>query len=312
MMNRAETICLEVLKNKKIRDVYIYPYGNIGYEVRQILTGKYEFDGQVICIDNYLSKVIEKIAGKEALQTVDWKKGESVLILASDRYDIYYELRGLVDEFVPKQYVLDYCPINPLCFFEDPRVAALAIQASEIRNNNINGAVAEAGVYRGEFARYINMLFPERQLYLFDSFEGFSEESFDLSKDNYDQVKNWGGYKADTSVDTVLRRLPYPQRAIIRKGYVPQTLSGVDDSFCFVNLDMDLYMPTYEALLFFWQRMSPGGYIFVHDVNNWDGCGKAVHDFCEEIDTGYICLNDRITAAILKPFRGTIDGVTGK
>nr|MCR5421187.1 TylF/MycF family methyltransferase [Lachnospiraceae bacterium] len=126
--------------------------------------------------------------------------------------------------------------------------------------------------------------------------------SFDIENDNYDQIKKWEGCKADTSEDIVLRKIPYPDNAIFKKGYVPETLQDINDTFAFVNLDMDLYMPTYEALKFFWEKMSPGGYIFIHDVNNWDGCGKAVEDFCKKYHTGYICLNDRITAALVKPF----------
>lgn len=45
--------------------------------------------------------------------------------------------------------------------------------ASIIYSNNISGCVAEVGVFQGEFASVINKNFPDRKLYLFDTFEGF-------------------------------------------------------------------------------------------------------------------------------------------
>ena len=42
---------------------------------------------------------------------------------------------------------------------------------------HVPGAAAELGVFRGDFARHINRLLPERKLYLFDSFQGFEEKS---------------------------------------------------------------------------------------------------------------------------------------
>lgn len=40
------------------------------------------------------------------------------------------------------------------------------------RLDGVPGAAAELGVYRGQFARCINRLLPDRTLYLFDSFQG--------------------------------------------------------------------------------------------------------------------------------------------
>lgn len=302
-MNRMDDICIEIMQ-KDVDKICIFPFGNIGFQIKNMLVSKYEFKNNILCIDSNLFRWNSSIFSFEVLKEIDWDNENSLLIIASDNPEIYCELREQLRGVVPQGSILDYCPINPLCYHSDPRIAALAIQASEVYKNGVNGAVAEAGVYRGEFARYINMLFPYRNLYLFDSFEGFSKKSFDVKNDNYDQIKKWDGYKADTSEAVVLRRLPYPGKVIFKKGYVPETLWDIRDTFSFVNLDMDLYMPTYEALKFFWRHMSPGGYIFIHDVNNWDGCGKAVEDFCKENNSGYVCLNDIITGVLAKPLRG--------
>ena len=49
--------------------------------------------------------------------------------------------------------------------------------------------------------------------------------------------------------------------------------------YAFVSIDADLYAPTAAALPLFWDRLSPGGVIMVHDYNStqFPGVGKAVN-----------------------------------
>lgn len=42
-----------------------------------------------------------------------------------------------------------------------------------IKEYDKDAEVAEAGVFQGDFARYINLYFADRRLHLFDTFEGF-------------------------------------------------------------------------------------------------------------------------------------------
>jgi len=58
------------------------------------------------------------------------------------------------------------------------RCSSLELVAKELSEKGIAGSVAELGVYRGDFAKYINCLFPTQKLYLFDTFEGFSNKNF--------------------------------------------------------------------------------------------------------------------------------------
>ncbi len=57
------------------------------------------------------------------------------------------------------------------------RYKQLELIAQSIYNNGIEGSVAECGVYKGKFSKKINECFPDRNLYLFDTFEGFDERS---------------------------------------------------------------------------------------------------------------------------------------
>lgn len=60
---------------------------------------------------------------------------------------------------------------------------------------------------------------------------------------------------ADTTTDLLLRKMLYPDVIEIRKGYFPETTQGINCSFVFVNLDMDLYLPMLAGLKFFWDRL---------------------------------------------------------
>lgn len=68
---------------------------------------------------------------------------------------------------------------------------------------NIQGAVAELGVYRGDFAKVINSVFPDRKFYLFDTFEGFPETDLNYEI-THGLLRNDIGKLANTSVDYVL------------------------------------------------------------------------------------------------------------
>ena len=142
---------------------------------------------------------------------------------------------------------------------------------------NVPGAAAELGVYRGEFAKYINRLLPERKLYLFDSFEGFAESAGASS--------SFQAAHKNTAVDRVMSLMPNPDRVIIKKGFFPDSLDGLEEEFCFVSLDVDFYQATMDGLRYFWPRLLAGGFIMLHDWGNPDlpQVAQAVAAYEEEL-----------------------------
>jgi len=159
--------------------------------------------------------------------------------------------------------------------------------------------VAELGVYKGKFARYINQYFPERRLYLFDTFEGFDNR--DIAKEKSDNFSKGDQDFSDTSVAAVLQLMPFPGQCQPVKGFFPESAKGIEDSFVFVSLDADLYEPIYSGLQFFYPKLVQGGYIFIHDYNNdqYKGAKKAVQQFCKEQQIGYVPLPDAGGSAII-------------
>lgn len=177
-------------------------------------------------------------------------------------------------------------------YFDYIRLATLELVCEEIKRKKLEGNVAELGVYKGKFARYINSYFPERQLYLFDTFEGFDDRDIDSEK----QLGFSDGKQdfSNTSVEAVLKQMPHPENCRPVKGFFPESARDVDDAFVFVSLDADLYEPILAGLNFFYTKLVKGGYIFVHDFNNenYSGARRAVEQFCSEQGIGFIPIPD--------------------
>lgn len=173
--------------------------------------------------------------------------------------------------------------------FMDNRYAFIKDYARKVYEEEIYGNVAECGVFRGESAKFINFYFPDRKIYLFDTFEGFSEKDLITEKMLGNDAFNKSVFATTpifdiTDVEYVLKKLKYPENAIIKKGYFPESANEVDDKFVFVNLDMDLYTPMLEGIRFFWPKIVQGGCILLHDYYAPDlpGVAKAVNDFEKE------------------------------
>ena len=193
-------------------------------------------------------------------------------------------------------YVIDHR--HKLANYE-PRSATLELMAREILRYDIEGSCAELGVYRGDFARLINHYLPDRKLYLFDTFEGFDKRDAEA-----DRAGNFSKGDEDfsrTSEELVLSKMEHRENCIVRKGWFPETAEGVDDKFCFVSLDADLYQPILAGLEFFYPRLVHGGVIMIHDFNNisYSGVRQAVKEFCDKNDVGYMCLYDVCGSAVI-------------
>lgn len=163
------------------------------------------------------------------------------------------------------------------------RYRGLELIAEQISRNNIQGSVAELGVFRGDFSSEINRIFPDRKLYLFDTFEGFADSDviYDREKDYTSNkfITESNSFK-DTSVELVLQKMPHPEQCVVRKGYFPETAEGLEDTFALVSIDCDLYVPILAGLEYFYPRLISGGYIMLHDYNHKEfGVKDAVEDF---------------------------------
>lgn len=163
--------------------------------------------------------------------------------------------------------------------WDSTRRDMLILLLRSILTRNVDGELAELGVYKGVTARLIHGYVPERRLHLFDTFGGFA--TADIQQDQKNAAAFSGAEFGDTSLEAVLNRVGRDANVVPHVGRFPDTVSPelADLHFAFVHLDADLYAPIVAGLEFFYPRMSPGGIIVVHDYNAWVGARAAVDHF---------------------------------
>lgn len=173
------------------------------------------------------------------------------------------------------------------------------LQCQRLERESVAGAFAELGVYKGETAEWLHLLAPERELYLFDTFEGFKAQ--DLAHEKAFGKYYQSGYFSDTDLETVQKRLGDSERLHFYPGYFPATtVSLPEQSYALVHLDADLYKPTLQALEYFYPRLSPGGVMIIHDYNHiWEGVRQALHEFTPTIPEQLLELADRQGSVML-------------
>jgi O-methyltransferase len=156
-----------------------------------------------------------------------------------------------------------------------PKFNLFAAIANEIHRKGIEGDVAELGVNWGDTSKYINLFFYDRRLYCFDTFCGFSEKDESAHNAIFDHT---------ATPELVMSKMPYPDMCIVKPGYFPESLDGLDGKFAFVHIDCDLHNPITAGLEYFYPRMASGGFICVHDYFNerFPEAQRAIQSFCDK------------------------------
>lgn len=289
-----------------MKKTVIFGAGNLGSVLAAELSRNHEVVGFLDNNKSLWGKYVggfKVLGGTSAIHELEY---DEIVVASTMRYDDIRNAllkEGITDEKFNHEIQ------NRLLVEVQARENFLRDFAKEYGNDSKSAAVVEGGVFQGMFAREINRLFAGRKLYLFDTFEGFDGKDVDVEKENgFSDAKE--GYYYETSVEDVLRRMPYRENVVIRKGRFPETLEGLEEEkFLFVNLDFDLYTPTLEGLRFFYPRMVRNGVILVHDyfTKFYHGVKKAIDDF--EYKTGErllkIPIGDGISIAII--IKGEID-----
>lgn len=161
----------------------------------------------------------------------------------------------------------------------DPR--SFVLQSCVRAVAGIEGDVAECGVRQGRSTLFMLTADEKsRQYHLFDSFEGLSapDENDRLS----DGRQGWKEGDLSTPEALARRNLAGFDNVSFHVGWIPQTLPAVADRrFALVHIDVDLYAPTHDALVFFFERLQPGGIVVCDDYGSarCPGARKAFDEF---------------------------------
>jgi len=253
------------------------------------------------------SRHVEEIASKAAKLGIT---ADKLVFLKSnwqlcDRNRDYTAAESILDQsYLDSVRAPQHAVREPLWVSESPltardlendyvRTRTLEVLCRELAD--VPGAAAELGVYRGGFARCINALLPERTLYLFDTFEGFDETEAKDAAAGFVQAHR------NTGADRVLRLMPHPEKVIVKQGLFPASLGGLEDRFALVSLDVDLEESSLAGLRWFYPRLSPGGFLLLHDYNSprLPGVKRALRRF--EAECG-----QRLPAVPLCDVNGTL------
>jgi O-methyltransferase len=178
------------------------------------------------------------------------------------------------------------------------RLYFLLNQIEYIKNNNIDGLIAEVGVFKGTTAKLFHQAFPNRELLLFDTFDGFDERDINHEKEN-SRAKS-GGW--NSSLDNVKDFIGSSKLVQFFPGYFPETAEKINPnySYALVHLDADLYNPQISGLEYFYKRIVRGGVLIVHDCNNeYFGSRQALDEFFLDKPETPIIIPDKSGSAIV-------------
>jgi hypothetical protein len=156
---------------------------------------------------------------------------------------------------------------------------AYTLYSSMIAANDLEGDIAEVGVFRGGSAILIcETKKDDKAVFLFDTFEGMPNNKINDSKDKWRPVWKDTTTHTKTSVETVRSYLAEFKNIHIIQGIFPESLESYKENifekkFCLVHLDVDLYQSTLDALEFFYPRLTTHGRIISHNYNLTYGKG---------------------------------------
>ncbi|MBM3833097.1 MAG: hypothetical protein FJ403_07465 [Verrucomicrobia bacterium] len=138
------------------------------------------------------------------------------------------------------------------------------------------GTFMEVGTFRGGGALHISNAAPEREIFVFDTFEGFRNLARGLD-DIFDP--NW--FKDTTEEHVRLLFRPLNRRVTVVKGFFPQSAASLDlGKVAFCHLDVDVYEATKESLNFLAGRLAPRSLIVIDDFRRGaHGLDRAVSEF---------------------------------
>lgn len=191
--------------------------------------------------------------------------------------------------------------VTPYTMTTPERLYALIQAVKYVMENNITGDIVECGVWKGGSMMAVAKTFlgmgqVEKNLYLFDTFEGMTKptdfdvdfmgkgmlEKFKMERIS-DESSKWN-YASLDEVKKVMSETNYPMEKIhFVKGKVEASLpSYAPAAISLLRLDTDWYESTNHELVHLFPRLTLGGVIIIDDYGHYAGARKAVDDYLKQ------------------------------
>jgi len=191
--------------------------------------------------------------------------------------------------------------VSPFTMTSYQRVAAMSDAIKYLSKYKIEGDIVECGVWRGgsmmaAAISLINNGDTQRDLYLYDTFEGMSEpDENDISHANLlainymnENERSEGdviwAYSTLDEVKNNIYQIDYPKEKIhFVKGKVEDTLPNkLHSKIALLRLDTDWYESTKCELENLFPLLVNNGILIIDDYGFWKGCKKAVDEYFEK------------------------------
>jgi O-methyltransferase len=191
-----------------------------------------------------------------------------------------------------------YQTVKPFTLTGPERVYALTQAVRYLVASEISGAMVECGVWKGGSMMAVALTLlglgrQDRELYLFDTFEGMPEPGeLDVAHDGTTAAGDFQKTRiSDDSSDWCRASLDLVQRAVGSTGYDParihmikgkveDTIPGAaPDRIALLRLDTDWYESTRHELEHLFARVPTGGVIIIDDYGHWQGARRATDEF---------------------------------
>jgi O-methyltransferase len=237
-----------------------------------------------VSVHKRLNGVLSQLTGYELRRTRRGVAGPVAAPSAKIPADIDEEASAII------RTVLPYTMTNV------EKLYAVIMAARYVTRHEIPGAIVECGVWRGgsmhAIARTLDAMGAhERDLYLFDTYEGMTAPGpRDRRRDgrpaadlmaSYDKTSRVWAYASLEDVQEGFLQVPYPEEKLhFIKGPVEQTIpSKAPERIAILRLDTDWYESTAHELAHLYDRLVPGGVLLLDDYGWWQGSREAVDEF---------------------------------
>lgn len=178
-------------------------------------------------------------------------------------------------------FIRKFRQLSPHNYFSEERKYVLR-EFSRL-TKKLPGNMAECGSYMGVSAWFMAHEAPDVDLFLFDAFEGLQAPG------ERDMLADGSAYWKEGDVSSpekvLTKNLSEFDHVNVLKGWIPSRFSEVSErKFRLVHIDVDLYQPTLDSLIFFYPRMVPGGVIVMDDYGfmNCPGAKLAADEFMSD------------------------------
>ena len=229
-------------------------------------------------------------------------------IVQNSGYDI--RKKGSFD--IPPEFPSDFTEndieiikkVKPFTLTSNERIYALLQATKYVMHNDVPGDIIECGVWRGGSMMAVALTLlkekkSEKDLYLFDTYEGMSkptdldvsfegkkaDNQFEENKRNEDSA-DWCLASLDEVKQNVIKTGYNTEKLHFIKGKVENTLpEHAPKQIALLRLDTDWYESTKHELIHLFPRLVSGGVLILDDYGYWVGAKKAVDEYFSQTKT---------------------------